>query len=207
MAVSGNGWNPDNGKPFDRNLWLGKILHDKQNCVIKDQQIKESNNSLADLVECLLFQNANLEKELKSEKEKRIHVDKIKSNDNNQQTEIFRIQLLQLLVSEKESLCQELKNEKQKRIAAELAQSSNVGPEMYKKLIIEKTKMENELKIEKQIRINLENSHGNHNQSLLQTIGELRREKANLEYELQQSEHLRMISTERRQSKGCCVVM
>jgi len=190
--VSGHGWDQKNQKPLDRNLWLGRVLHSKQ--IIAEPKSDKTTNYL---LECLLFQNSKLEKELKSERQKRIACE-----EDGKQTETIR-----QLLREKANLEYQLQQKEQLRAIPVQPQGNNVAmAEIMRKLQTVNTNVKYELEVEKRRRMVAEEalSKGRVNQT--QIIEQLRRENTNLIlnlYQLQQSEERRI----QEKSECCCIVM
>ena len=187
--MSGHGWDPKNQKPLDRNLWLGRVLHSRQ--IVTDPN---SDNSINNLLECLLYQNSTLEKELKNERQKRIACE-----EDGKQTETIR-----QLLREKANLEYQLQQKEQLKTTVQAQSNNVVMTEFIRKLQTVNTGAKNELECEKRRRMAAEEalSKGRINQR--QIIEQLQREKASLEYQLrQQSQELRV----QEKSQCCCIVM
>lgn len=187
--MSGHGWDPKNQKPLDRNLWLGRVLNCRQ--IITD---RNSEKSINNLLECLLFENSALKKELKSERQKRIACE-----EDGKQTKTIRH-----LLREKAHLEHQLE-QKEKLKTTALPQSNNDAmTQIITKLQNVNTNTKYELEVEKRRRIAAEEALSKGLIDQRQIIEQLQSEKSNLEYQLHQlSEEL----TIQEKSQCCCVVM
>ena len=72
-AVTGHGWDESMKKPLNRNLWFGRVLHSKEDnsAINANQEAILSSGNPTEIVEQLLRENTNLQKELSSEKQRR----------------------------------------------------------------------------------------------------------------------------------------
>lgn len=188
--MSGHGWDQKNQKSLDRNLWLGRVLHNRQ--IIAEPN---SDNTKNNLLECLLFQNSKLEKELKSERQNRIACE-----EDGKQTASScygRRPIWNINCSRR----------KQLRATPIQTRDNNVAmAEIMRKLQTVNTNAKYELEVEKRKRMAAEEalSKGSLNQTRI--IEQLRKENANLILnlnQLQQSEERRI----QEKSECCCIVL